>query len=102
MTYLDHAATTPMRECAVEALARHAGAVNPASQYASGRRANAVLQEAREQIAELLGADPVEVVFTGSGTEADNIAVRGLYGASESNRIAVSYTHLTLPTTPYV
>ena len=90
MTYLDHAATTPMRECAVEALARHAGAVNPASQYASGRRANAVLQEAREQIAELLGADPVEVVFTGSGTEADNIAVRGLYAASESNRIVCS------------
>ena len=82
MVYLDHAATTPMRPSAIDALARHAGAVNPASQYASGRRANAVLQEAREQIAELLGADPVEVVFTGSGTEADNIGVRGLYAAS--------------------
>lgn len=82
MTYLDHAATTPMRQCAVDAWAEHAAAVNPGSQYTSGRRANAVLQEAREQIAELLGADPVEVVFTGSGTEADNIAVRGLYRAS--------------------
>ncbi|MEH0146769.1 cysteine desulfurase family protein [Corynebacterium sp. Q4381] len=82
MTYLDHAATTPMRQCAVDAWAEHAAAVNPGSQYSSGRRANAVLQEAREQIAALLGADPVEVVFTGSGTEADNIAVRGLFRAS--------------------
>lgn len=90
MTYLDHAATTPMRACAVEAFAKHAGAVNPASQYASGRKANAVLQEAREHIAELLGADPVEVIFTGSGTEADNIAVRGLYAASERDRIVCS------------
>lgn len=90
MTYLDHAATTPMRACAIEALAKHTGAVNPASQYASGRKANAVLQEAREQIAQLLGADPVEVIFTGSGTEADNIAVRGLYAASELDRVVAS------------
>lgn len=82
MTYLDHAATTPMRQCAIDAWTEYAAAVNPGSQYTSGRRANAVLQQSREQIAALLGADPVEVVFTGSGTEADNIAVRGLYYAS--------------------
>ncbi|MCP1387296.1 cysteine desulfurase [Corynebacterium sp. TA-R-1] len=80
--YLDHAATTPMRQCAIDAWVEHAHAVNPGSQYAAGRAANAVLQEAREQVAALLGADPVEVIFTGSGTEADNIAVRGLYAAS--------------------
>ncbi|UIZ92982.1 cysteine desulfurase [Corynebacterium sp. CNCTC7651] len=80
-TYLDHAATTPMRQCAIDAWVEHARAVNPGSQYAAGRAANAVLQQAREQVGELLGADPVEVVFTGSGTEADNIAVRGLYAA---------------------
>lgn len=90
MVYLDHAATTPMRQSAVDAWVAHAGAVNPGSSYASGRRANAVLQEAREQVAELLGADPVEVIFTGSGTEADNIGVRGLYAASKSNRVVCS------------
>ena len=84
MTYLDYAATSPMRQCAIDAWREHAGALNPGSQYASGRKANAVLQEAREQIAELLGADPVEVVFTGSGTEANNIGVRGLYAASRA------------------
>lgn len=85
--YFDHAATTPIRQVAVDAWAEHAGLLNPASQYTSGRAANAVLSEARETVAELLGADPVEVIFTGSGTEADNIAVRGLYEASESDRI---------------
>lgn len=82
MTYLDYAATSPMRQCAIDVWREHAGALNPGSQYASGRKANAVLQEAREHIAGLLGADPVEVVFTGSGTEANNIGVRGLYAAS--------------------
>lgn len=81
MVYLDHAATTPMRQVAIDAWVEHAHAVNPGGQYGSGRAANAVLAQAREDIAELLGADPVEVVFTGSGTEADNIAVRGLYRA---------------------
>ena len=70
-----------MRQVAIDAWVEHAHAVNPGGQYGSGRAANAVLAQAREDIAELLGADPVEVVFTGSGTEADNIAVRGLYRA---------------------
>lgn len=81
MKYLDHAATTPMRQVAIDAWVEHAGALNPGAQHAAGRQANAVLADAREQVAELLGADPVEVIFTGSGTEADNIAVRGLYEA---------------------
>ncbi|WP_018295764.1 cysteine desulfurase family protein [Corynebacterium lubricantis] len=85
--YFDHAATTPMRQSAIEAWVKHAGALNPGGQYASGRQANSVLAESREKIAELLGADPVEVIFTGSGTEANNIAVRGLYQASELDRI---------------
>lgn len=94
MVYLDHAATTPMRQAAIDAWVEHAGAVNPGGQYASGRAAGAVLSQAREDIAELLGADPVEVVFTGSGTEADNIAVRGLYRARReeagTNRVVAS------------
>ncbi|MHA2788748.1 cysteine desulfurase family protein [Corynebacterium sp. S7] len=85
--YFDHAATTPMRQSAIEAWVEHAGALNPGGQYTSGRKANSVLAESREKIAELLGADPVEVVFTGSGTEANNIAVRGLYQASELDRV---------------
>ncbi|RAV32555.1 cysteine desulfurase family protein, partial [Corynebacterium heidelbergense] len=76
--YLDNAATQRLRPEAWEAMEQVAGALNPAGQYASGRAARRHLEEAREQIAELLGADPVEVVFTGSGTEANNIAIQGL------------------------
>ncbi len=90
MAYLDHAATTPMRQCAIDAWVEHAGALNPASQHSLGRKANAVLQQARETVAELLGADPVEVIFTGSGTEANNVAVQGLYAASARKRVVVS------------
>lgn len=90
MAYLDHAATTPMRQCAIDAWVEHAGVLNPASQHGSGRKANAVLQQARETVADLLGADPVEVIFTGSGTEANNVAVQGLYAASTRDRVVVS------------
>lgn len=75
--YFDHAATTSMRQVAVETWAEHAHLLNPGGQYASGRAANAVLAQARETVAEILGADPVEVIFTSSGTEADNLALRG-------------------------
>ena len=85
--YLDHAATTPMRQAAVDAWVDHAGAMNPGGQYASGRAARRVLDDARELIAGLLGADPVEVVFTASGTEADNLAVTGLHRASGLDRV---------------
>ncbi len=76
--YLDHAATAPMRQEALDAFVEASGLLNPAGQYASGRAARAVVEQAREDIARVLGADPVEVVFTGSGTEANNIAVVGL------------------------
>ena len=87
MVYLDHAATTPMRQSAIDAWVEHAGALNAGSQHAAGRKANAVLADARERIASALGADPVEVVFTGSGTEANNIGVRGLHDASGGGRV---------------
>lgn len=87
MVYLDHAATTPMRQCAIDAWVENAGALNAGSQHAAGRKANAVLADARERIASALGADPVEVVFTGSGTEANNIGVRGLWSASGGGRV---------------
>ncbi|MEU5098771.1 cysteine desulfurase family protein [Streptomyces sp. NPDC020996] len=80
MAYLDHAATTPMLPEAVEALAAHLSVTgNASSLHASGRRARRTVEEARETLAEALGARPSEVVFTSGGTEADNLAVKGLY-----------------------
>ena len=76
--YADHAASSPLRPEAAEAMREAESALNPAGQYRTGRDARRLLEESREQIAELLGADPVEVIFTASGTEADNIAVQGL------------------------
>ena len=80
--YLDHAATTPMRPEAIAAMTEelaHLG--NPSSLHAAGRRARRVVEESREQLAEVFGARPSEVVFTSGGTEADNLAVKGLYWA---------------------
>lgn len=80
--YFDHAATTPIRQSAVDVWVENADVLNPGGTYASGRRAQSVLAEAREMIADALGCEPIEVVFTGSGTEADNIAVRGFAQAA--------------------
>ncbi|CCK27296.1 putative cysteine desulfurase [Streptomyces davaonensis JCM 4913] len=82
MAYLDHAATTPMLPEAVEALAAHLSVTgNASSLHASGRRARRTVEESRETLAEALGARPSEVVLTSGGTEADNLAVKGLYWA---------------------
>ncbi|MBG9349505.1 cysteine desulfurase family protein [Corynebacterium belfantii] len=91
--YFDHAATTPIRETARTAWLEYAGMANPASQYASGRAARSVLDTAREQIAQLLGCEPIEVIFTASGTESDNIGVHGLWKARQGqapNRIVTT------------
>ncbi|WP_432117917.1 cysteine desulfurase family protein [Streptomyces sp. bgisy032] len=80
MAYLDHAATTPMLPEAAEALTAQLGVTgNASSLHASGRQARRTVEEARETLAEALGARPSEVVFTSGGTEADNLAVKGLY-----------------------
>jgi cysteine desulfurase len=80
--YLDHAATTPMRPEAVAAMAAELTEPgNASSLHTSGRRARRVVEEAREQVAAALGAEPSEVIFTAGGTEADNLAVKGLYWA---------------------
>ncbi len=85
--YFDYAATQPMRQVAIDAWVAASGAVNSGAQYASGRRARSVLDDAREKVAELLGCEPIEVIFTSSGTEADNIAIQGLYKAGNTNRV---------------
>ena len=82
--YLDHAATTPMRPEAIAAMAEELGHLgNPSSLHAAGRRARRVVEESREQLAEVFGARPSEVIFTSGGTEADNLAVKGLYWARQ-------------------
>ncbi|MGW5653693.1 cysteine desulfurase family protein [Streptomyces humi] len=80
MAYLDHAATTPMLPEAATALAAALRVTGNASAlHASGRRARRTVEESRETLADALGARPSEVVFTSGGTEADNLAVKGLY-----------------------
>jgi cysteine desulfurase len=80
--YLDHAATTPMRPEAIAAMTDEMARLgNPSSLHTAGRRARRVVEESREQLAEVFGARPSEVIFTSGGTEADNLAVKGLYWA---------------------
>ncbi len=80
MIYLDYNATTPLCPPALEAmrpfLERHYG--NPSSVHAAGREARAGVDDARDQLAELLGAKPHELIFTSGGTESNNLAVLGL------------------------
>ncbi|MEV6815166.1 cysteine desulfurase family protein [Micromonospora sp. NPDC051296] len=82
MAYLDHAATTPMLDEALEAYVATAREVgNASSLHASGRRARRRVEESRERVAAALGARPSEVIFTGGGTESDNLAVKGIFWA---------------------
>ncbi|HEX2498861.1 MAG: cysteine desulfurase family protein [Actinomycetes bacterium] len=85
MAYLDHAATTPMLPEAIAAMTEQLGRLgNPASLHAAGRIARRTVEEARESLADSIGARPSEIVFTGGGTEADNLAVKGLYWSRRS------------------
>ena len=82
MAYFDHAATTPMLPEAVQAMTAHLAVTGNASAlHAAGRRARRTVEESREKLAAALGARPSEIVFTGGGTESDNLAVKGLYWA---------------------
>jgi cysteine desulfurase len=77
--YLDYAATTPLRAEAADAmtLALSEGPFNPSSLHAEGRRARAILDDARDRVARILGVARNGVTFTGSGSEADNLAIAG-------------------------
>ena len=82
MAYLDHAATTPMLAGALDAYVAAAREVgNASSLHAPGRNARRLVEESRERVAAALGARPSEVIFTGGGTESDNLAVKGLFWA---------------------
>jgi cysteine desulfurase len=96
--YADHAATTPTRPEVIAAMSAYlnAGAYNPSSLHAEGRRARAALDGARERVAAVLGAKAREIVFTGGGSESDNLALRGAAHASrERGRriVAVATEH---------
>jgi cysteine desulfurase len=81
--YLDHAATTPLRPEVAEAMAPFAAGRfgNASGSHRVARDARVALEEAREEVAALLGARPSEIVFTGGGTESDNLAVLGVLAA---------------------
>lgn len=88
--YLDHAATAPLRPEARDAWIGAASAVgNASSIHGAGQDARRTLEDARERLAAVLGADPIEVVFTSGGTEAVNLAVKGLWWAREPESEAV-------------
>jgi len=86
--YLDHAATTPVDPEVAEAMARVHRDVhgNASSIHAEGRAARAIVDEARERVAAVIGAEPSEIIFTGGGTEADNLALRGVLKAHRGER----------------
>jgi cysteine desulfurase len=85
IAYLDHAATTPLLPEAMDTMSEELARLgNPSSLHNAGRRARRVVEESREQIAEAYGARPSEVIFTSGGTEADNLAVKGLYWARQA------------------
>ncbi|TFD63045.1 cysteine desulfurase family protein [Cryobacterium ruanii] len=106
VVYLDHAATTPMLPAAIAAYAEAMGVVgNPASVHSQGQNAKRMLEESREIVAASLASDPIEVVFTGSGTEAINLGIKGLYWARAPRRrilVPGGEHHATLDTVEWL
>jgi cysteine desulfurase len=101
--YLDYAATAPMPAAVVDAYSAALRLVgNPSSIHSQGQQAKQVLEQAREQVAASLGADRVEVTFTGGGTEAVNLAIKGLYwqrlstGATRRILVPMAEHHATI------
>ncbi len=92
--YLDNNATTPLdpRVFAAMAPALQANFGNPSSAHWFGQQARAAMDDAREQVAGLLGATPAEIVFTGSGTESDNMALRGAARSAPDTRRKIVVT----------
>jgi cysteine desulfurase len=93
--YLDHAATTPVRSVAIETMTKLLadGLGNPSGAHRLARAATRVLDDARENMADALGAQPGEVVFTAGGTEADNLALFGVLEASGGVAVCSAIEH---------
>lgn len=90
--YLDHNATTPLHEDVVEAMLPFMGGMygNPSSVHRYGRLTRDALEQARTQVARLVGAEPNELVFTSGGTEANNLAIKGVLTNQPAAHFAVS------------
>ncbi len=92
--YLDHAATTPVRPEVLEAMLPFLGGTfgNPSSAHVFGRQAREALDDAHERLARAIGGDAREIVFTGGGTEADNLALKGAAwaGRARGHRIVTT------------
>ena len=94
--YLDNAATTPISEVALQAFIEQSRQLgNPSSLHTYGRRVRKDVEEAREKLAGLIGCHSSEIIFTGSGTEANNLAIKGAYwhrnqGGKQRNVIVIS------------
>ena len=83
--YLDHAATTPVRPAALDAFVAQAQRIGNASAlHSAGRSVKLQVADARDRLAATLGAHPSEIIFTSGGTEADNLAIKGLYLANRA------------------
>ena len=97
--YLDHAATSPMPAEVIEAYVSALAVVgNPSSIHTQGQTAKRMLEEAREAVAAAVGAEPIEVTFTSGGTEAINLALKGLWWARTSPVIEPVEIHGTVST----
>src|SRR5699024_7852679 len=89
--YLDHAATTPVRSTALDAFVAQAQRNGNASAlHSAGRSVKLHVEDARDQLAATLAADPSEILFTAGGTEADNLALKGLYWANHPNDVVIA------------
>ncbi len=96
MIYLDYAATTPMIDEVITAMLPYQQQFfgNPSSVYAAGRQAKKGLEEAREKVADAIGAQPAEIIFTAGGTEADNLALKGAVAKADPRRRHVITTSI--------
>jgi cysteine desulfurase len=85
--YLDHAATTPMSPAAIESMSNALAIIgNPSSLHADGRAVRKYVEDARDVLAKSIGCAASEIIFTGSGTEANNIAIKGIFWQRNSEK----------------
>ena len=93
--YLDHAASSPLRPAVLDAMASvwRSGGGNPSGAHALARHARSTLEDARERLAAVVGCAPGDVIFTSGGTEADNLAVKGVLAARGGTVVATTVEH---------
>jgi cysteine desulfurase len=101
LIYLDHNATTPVAPEVVEAMLPYLGQEygNPSSDHPLGHHARNAVDDAREQVADLIGATPAEIVFTSGGTESNNIAIRGGAASADPARRRIVTSQVEHPAT---